>query len=406
MKPPLRPVPAVEARRILDGAAPLEGREQVSLAQAAGRVLADPLVAEEDLPAFARSAVDGYALRAADIAAAREESPVWLTVVGAVEVGALPARPLGAGEAMAIPTGGSLPAGADAVVMVEHVVGGAAGVSLRSPLLAGRNVVGAGDDVRGGAVLLPAGRRLAPLDLMALAALGCAEPTVRPRPRVAVLSTGSELCPPGERPSPGHIRDANQSFLVARCAALGCTVLGAGLVGDDATAVLEARVRALASGHDVVIVSGGSSVGARDHTAEVFARLGQVLFHGIAVRPGRPTVVARAGATWLVGLPGVPTAAITIFEIFVRPLLRRLAGETGEERPTIARLAAPYASAAGREDYLRVRLVDRDGVLWAQALASGAASLSGVLAADALAVVPADAEALDTGAIVAVRLLR
>jgi molybdopterin molybdotransferase len=201
------------------------------------------------------------------------------------------------------------------------------------------------------------------------------------------------------------VRDVNQYALGAQAAAAGCEVTRGGIADDD-PASLEAAVRAAASGHDVVVLSGGSSVGGRDHTPEVFAGLGEILFHGIAVRPGRPTLVARAGATLLVGMPGVPTSAIVIFQVFMRPLLRRLGGERGGARwPAAARLAAAYSSEAGREDYLRVRLVQRAGETWAEILPGGSAVLSNLVAADGLVIVPAEVTAVAAGAVVAVHLL-
>jgi molybdopterin molybdotransferase len=399
MKPPLRPVSASEARRILDGAGRVVEAEVVELADAAGRVVAGGLEAPDDLPAFPRSAMDGFAVRAADVAAATEAAPVWLALAGAVEMGVRPERAVGPGQAMAIPTGGHLPDGADAVVMIEQTEARDLAVGVRAPVAVGRNIVRPGDDVQRGALVLAAGRRLAAPEIALLAALGQLAVVVHRRPRVAVLSSGNELCDPGEVPAPpGKVRDVNQLALGALVAAAGCEVHAAGIAPDD-PAGLERAVAAALVGADVVLVSGGSSVGGRDHTAEVFAGLGEVLFHGIAVRPGRPTLVARAGEALLVGLPGVPGAAMTIFEVFIRPLLRRLGGENAERRwPVAARLGAAYASVAGREDYLRVRLVERAGECWAELLPGNA--LSAVLATDGLVVVPAEVTEVGAGELV------
>jgi molybdopterin molybdotransferase len=403
MKPALRPVSAAEARRILAGAATVVGRTTAALEDAAGLVLAEPLVAAEDLPAFRRSAMDGFAVRAADVAGASPAAPVWLALTGAVEVGTRPERAVGPGEGVAIPTGGHLPAGADAVVMVEQTELRAGQVGVREAVAAGRNVIVPGEDLGRGTLVLPAGRRLGPAELAVLAALGHTEVPVHLRPSVAVLSTGTELCPPGQAPPPGKVRDVNQYALAALAAAGGCEVHhDNGVVPDDPGA-LEAAVR-WCHAFDVVLVSGGSSVGGRDHTAEVFERVGEILFHGIAVRPGRPTLVARAGGSLLVGLPGVPSAAMMIFEVFVRPLLQRLGGEVGGRRwPVTARLGAAYASVVGREDYLRVRLVERGG-LWAEPLPGS--SLSSALAADGYVVVPAEVGGIGEGELVEVLLLR
>jgi molybdopterin molybdotransferase len=408
-----RAVSAADARRILGEAVREAQRwvkeECVPLAEAAGRVLAAPLLAPEDLPAFPRSLMDGYAVRAADVAGASETAPARLTVVGAVVAGERPEQSLAPGEAIAIPTGGHLPPGADAVVMIEHVVVEDDQMDVRQPVMPGRNVMAPGEDVARGAPVLGRGRRLRPSDLAAFAALGVAEAAVFRRPRVAVLSTGSEICPPEVTPPPGKVRDANQVALLAAAAAAGCLVTAAGIVADDPRA-LTAAVRDLAARHEVVILSGGSSVGGRDHTGEVFGRLGPpgVLFHGINVRPGRPTLIAQVAGTLLVGLPGVPTAALIIFEAFVRPALWALGGEEGGDpwpARRQARLVGPHQSARGREDYLRVRFLERDGELWAEAVPGGSASLSNVVGADGLVIVPPEVEALAAGAPVTVCLL-
>jgi molybdopterin molybdotransferase len=406
MKPTLHPVSAGEAHRILAGAGAVVGSELVPLEAAAGRVLAEVLVAGEDVPSFPRSVMDGYAVRAADLAAASDAAPVSLAVTGAVVVGTRPAGALGPGQAWAIPTGGHLPDGADAVVMVEHVETRGAVIAVRRSIAAGRNVVGRGEDIPSGTAVLPAGRRLAPADVAALAAFGRTEVPVYLRPRVAILSTGSEICPPGAEVPPGKVRDVNQYALGAQATAAGCAVTYGGIVDDD-PATLELAVRATAGAHDVVILSGGSSVGGRDHTPEIFERLGEILFHGVAVRPGRPTLAARAGGTLLLGLPGVPTSAILIFEVFVAPTLRRLGGERGWSPVTMpARLASRHDSEAGREDYLRVRLADHAGELWAEPLPGGSAALASTVAADGLVVVPAEVTGVGEGEWVAVRRLR
>jgi molybdopterin molybdotransferase len=404
----LRPVSAAEARRILADATDVVGREAIDLTDAAGRVLADALVASEDVPTFSRAVMDGFAVRAADVASATESEPAWLSLAGAVTMGWPATRAVGAGEAVAIPTGGHLPAGADAVVMIEHTETRDGRVGVHRPVDTGRNVIHPGDDLRRGDVVVSAGRRLGAADIAALAAFGAARVEVHRRPRVAILSSGRELVPAGTTPAAGQVRDVNQYALAAQARDAGCAVTLGGIVDDDPT-VLEQAVQALAALHDVVILSGGSSVGGRDHTPEVFDRLGPpgVLFHGIAVRPGRPTLAARAGSTLLLGIPGVPTSAFVIFEVFVRPVLRRLGGEVAAPSwPVEARLAAAYRSESGREDYLRVRLLARDGETWAEVLPGGASALSNLLGADALLVVPAVAIELAAGTRVAVHPLR
>ena len=413
MGPALTLIPADEARRILLETPPV-GTERVPLREAGGRVLAAPLRAPENLPAERRAVMDGYAVRAADVREASELASVTLALVGTVPMGDVFAGALAAGEAVAISTGGFVPSGADAVVMVEHSSstaeseGSGRSVDVARAVAPGANVIQAGEDLAAGADVLPVGRRLRPQDLAALATFGVADVAVYRRPRVAVLSTGDELCEPTSTPRPGQVRDANQYVLGAQVEAAGGVVTYSGIVRDDADALREAVARALAE-HDAVILSGGSSVGTKDVTAEAMLGLSApgVLFHGIDIRPGKPTLFARAGARPVVGMPGFPTSSLIVFDAFIRPLLWRLGGEVG--RPTwgarrAARLAKAQPSVVGREDYVRVRLVERAGEVWAEPLAGGSAAISNVVFADGLVRVDAARATLAAGDAVEVLL--
>jgi molybdopterin molybdotransferase len=361
--PSLTLIQADEARRILADTPPV-GRERVPIGAALGRVLAAAFAAPADLPAERRSVMDGYAVRGADVRGASALWPVVLSVVGSVPMGDVFPRAVGTGEAVAIATGGWLPAGADTVVMVEHVASldGGARVELSRAVVPGANVVERGEDLARGAAVLPAGRRLRPQDLAMLATFGITTIDVHRRPRVAVMSTGNELCDPAETPRPGQVRDANQTALGAQVTAAGCDVTFAGIVPDDAAALRAAIARAL-DGHDAVILSGGSSIGTKDLSADALADLERpgILFHGIDIRPGKPTLFARAGGKPVVGMPGFPTSSLIVFDAFIRPMLWRLGGEAARDpwasrRP--ARISREYRSVVGREDYLRVRLGD------------------------------------------------
>jgi molybdopterin molybdotransferase len=425
-------ISADEARRVLLRTPPVGGIERVPLGAAAGRVLAEPLVAAHDLPPEHRSAMDGYAVRAADLDGAFTNSSAGsgrgavLRVVGALAAGGGFQGRVGAGEAISIATGAAIPDGADAVVMVESTEPASAGDLARAPEAEGRryvapgafvrvtravavaaNLVERGEDVRAGAVLLQAGRRLGARDLSALAAFGVVAVPVFRRPRVAVLATGSELCPVGETPGPGQVRDSNQYVLAAEIEAVGGLAIHGGIIGDDYDALLAAVAR-LCADHDGVILSGGSSVGPRDLTGRVLGALGApgVLFHGVDIRPGKPTVFARVGDKPVVGMPGYPTSSMVVFEALIRPMLARLCGEAVLDEWSAwgrARLTQPYAKPAGREDHLRVRLEDRDGDLWAEVVPGGSAAITNVLRADGLARVPAGTERLEAGASVQVR---
>jgi molybdopterin molybdotransferase len=392
----LKLIPAAEARRILLETPPV-GTERVPLAAAGGRVLAERVEAPEDLPAEPRSVMDGYAVRAADV----QSASAVLRVVGTVPMGGVFRRRLEAGEAVAISTGGFLPDGADAVVMVETTVQSGADVAISKAVAAGANVIQPGEDLRRGAAILSAGRRLRPQDLAALAIFGVAEVPVFRRPHVAVVSTGNELCEPTATPRPGQVRDANQYALGAQVASAGCEVTHGGIVRDDLSALRDLLARLLPD-HDGIIISGGSSVGTKDLSAPAFAALPPpgVLFHGIDIRPGKPTLFARAGHKPVVGMPGFPTSALIVFDMFIRPLLLRLGGDTAPEAWPArrrARLARAHASVPGREDYLRVQLAERDGALWAEPLPGGSAAISNVLFADGLVLVPADRDKLAAG---------
>jgi molybdopterin molybdotransferase len=406
MTPGLHLLPADEARRILFET-PAVGTERVKLREAGGRVLASALLAPEDLPRDRRAVMDGYAVRAADVREASELASVTLALVGTVPMGEVYRGAIAAGEAVAISTGGSLPPGADAVVMVEHASstaeseGPGRSVEVMRAVAAGANVIQAGEDFAAGDAVLPAGRRLRPQDVAALATFGVAEVSVFRRPRVAVLSTGNELCEPTETPRPGQVRDANQYVLAAQVEAAGCVATAGGIVRDDARALREAVARALAE-HDAVILSGGSSVGTKDVAADALLGLPApgVLFHGIDIRPGKPTLFARAGARPVVGMPGFPTSSLIVFDAFIRPMLWRMGGEQGRDtwaRRRRARMAKAHASVVGREDYLRVRLVERDGESWAEPLAGGSAAISNVVFADGLVRVDAARPGLAAG---------
>jgi molybdopterin molybdotransferase len=398
-RPDLKLVPADEARRILADTRPV-GTEAVPLSAAAGRVLAAPFAAPADLPSERRAVMDGYAVRAADLAGAQPGATVSLKVAGAVPMGDVFRGQVGPGQAVSIATGGFVPDGADAVVMVEQTrTAGDGAVEILRAVDPGANVVQRGEDLASGDAVLSPGRRLRPADLALLATFGVTTLQVYRQPRVALVSTGNELCPPEETPRPGQVRDANQTALAAQVAAAGCLPAWAGIVPDE-VGPLRDTIRGLLATHHAVILSGGSSVGTKDLCADAVAELQPgILFHGIDIRPGKPTLLARAGNRSVVGLPGFPTSSLVVFDAFVRPMLWRLGGEVDRDpwpARRAARLGTPHKSVAGREDYLRVRLATRDGELWADPLPGGSSTLSNVVRADAL--VRIDAQRVEVAA--------
>ena len=380
----IEPVSADEARARLAAVEPV-GVEEIATGAAGGRVLAEDVLAPEDLPRWPRAMMDGFAIRAAD-------APGTLRIAGHLTMGRLWPKPLGAGEAVGIATGGVVPDGADAVVPIElAAVAGDAVVVARTE--AGKHVMRRGDDLARGAVVAMRGRRLRAQELGALVGLGVARLRVHRRPRVAVLASGGEVVAPAATPAPGQVRDVNTTVQAAQLRRDGCEVVAGGVAPDD-TASLAARLAELADGADAVLLSGGSSVGPRDLAPAALAAAGAaIVFHGIEVRPGRPTLFARLGGKPIVGLPGVPTSAHIIYEAFVRVLIARLAGETPRPAPSArATLARSVASTVGREDWVRVRL-DAGA---AHPLGGGAAFAT-LLSADGFIVVPAARAGLDAG---------
>ena len=381
--------------------------EVVASAEALGRVPAREVTAPTDLPGFARSTVDGYAVRAADTFGASEGLPSYLDVAGQVRMGEVPDVEVAPGGAVTIPTGGALPAGADAVVMVEQTQRTMPGtIEVVKPVAAGDGIVRADEDVTAGAGLVPAGRPLRSQDLGLLAGAGVTEVAVHARPRVAVLSTGDEVVPPstGEL-APGQVRDATASALAGLVTTAGGIAELRGIVPDDAGA-LGSAMRAAMAVSDLVVVSAGSSVGARDETAGVVEGLGEpgIVFHGLAVKPGKPTLLAECDGVPIVGLPGNPLSALVVFRLVGVPLVWQLAGcpNPPAEPTTSARLGRPIASAAGRLDVVQVQ-VD-DGV--AEPLVGASALLSLLTRAHGYVVVPEPETGLDAGSEVTVTLYR
>jgi molybdopterin molybdotransferase len=347
----------------LTALAPARRSAVIAAAPALGVVLARDATAGAQLPAWARATVDGYAVRAVDTYAASETLPAFLAITGAVTMGREPEGEVGPGAAMAIPTGGLLPHGADAVVMVEHTTEPMPGhVELLRGVAPGEGVLHPGEEAMPGDVLAPAGRPLRAADLGLLASAGITEIEAHARPRVGIVSTGDEVVPADTAtPAPGQVRDACAPALAGLVREAGGEPVLRGIVPDDAAALERTIADALAH-DDVVVVSAGSSVGARDLTATVVARLGEIVCHGLAVKPGKPTLLADCGGVPLIGLPGNPRSALVVFRLVGLPLVRAVAGITAPPPAPVVRaeLARDVPSAAGRLDVVQVSL--RDGI--------------------------------------------
>jgi len=378
--------------------------EIVPLGAARGRVVAKPLTSNEALPPFSRSTMDGYAVRAADTFGCSESETALLTVIGEIAMGASgQAFSLRPGQAVRIWTGGELPLKADAVVMVEYTQPfDEQTVAVFRPVAPGENIIRAGEDYAPGSIVLEPGSRLRPQDLGVLSGLGITSVPVYRQPRVAILSTGDELVPAEQTPPPGKIRDINSTSLAALVEEAGGRPLLHGICSDDFDRMLAVCTEALAEA-DVLLLSGGSSVGQRDFTKRVFAAMpgSELLVHGVSVRPGKPTILARQGNKALFGLPGHVASALVIFTCFVRPLLRQYSGlgATLGLRTIRAITAEQIPSTIGREDYVRVRLTAREE--GQSPLATPVYGKSGLLSplvrADGLLPIGRDVEGLDRG---------
>ena len=421
-----RPLIALEEARarMLDGLEPLSV-EQVELGEALGRVAAQAVVSLTTLPPWDNSAMDGFAVQATDVAGATEARPVVLKVIGEVAAGRVSELSVAPATALRILTGAPLPQGADAVVPVEQtdaqpgVAALPSTVAVLSPVAAGAHIRRSGSDLRAGQTLLEPGTQLGPAALAVAAAGGYATLPVHVRPKVAVLATGDELVAAGTQLGPAQIPDSNTPGLLAAALEAGAEVRSLGIATDDAESVRAALERGLAWA-DVIVASGGVSVGAHDIVKDAFAAIGRIDLWRIAVQPGKPLAFGRAPRTdgadgaagadvLLFGLPGNPVSSLVTFELFVRPVLRRLAGHPdvlGRE-VVRARLGSDVRKAPGRRAFLRVRLTMTDDG-WHADLAGGQEShmLAALAAADGLAVVPEASDSMPAGAEVEVIRLR
>jgi molybdopterin molybdotransferase len=382
--------------------------ERVTLDEAHGRVLAEKIVSSEDLPAFRRSTMDGFAALAKDVFGAGESSPTELAVVGEVAMGKPAGLTLHTGETARVWTGGMIPDGADAVVMLEYAREvDATHIELTRPVAPGGNVAQVGEDVHAGQQVLPTGRRLRPQDIGLLSALGVVDVPVVRRPKVAILSTGNEIVAAGQTPAPGQIRDVNTHTLAAMTRALGATPVLLGVVTDDPARLKQAVTRGLAEA-DLVLVSGGSSVGTADWTLRTFMSFDQaeLLVHGVAIKPGKPVILVEVAGQALVGLPGHVASALVTFELFVRPLLSdRLLGVTPEPGQTArAVLSRNVAAAPGRENWLSVRLENTESGTTAVPILGGSGLIATLVQAHGLISVPLGSEGLLAGTLVDVHL--
>ena len=390
---------------------PCVSEEVLPLDQCTGRILSTDIVSQINLPEFNRATMDGYAVQARSTFGASESMPALFTIVGAVEMGEVPAVSVKAGEAVRIATGGMLPDGSDSVVMVEHtekldehtleVFKSAA------PL---QHVIEIGEDLRLGERVLKKGSSLRPQEMGVLAALGKTHVPVYRQPIVAIISSGDEIVPIEKPPSLSQLRDVNAHTLTGLVKLSGGTPHYLGIAGDNFDELHRLTTSALAEA-DMVLISGGSSVGSRDFTLEVVERLpdSEVLIHGVSISPGKPTILARSKQKAIWGLPGQVTSAMVVFQVMVRPMLETMGGLSGKGSAATNKVSAVLsrnlASVQGREDYVRVKLVHSANQMYAEPILGKSGLIHTMVKADGLIRIDMNSEGLDKGTPVRVMLL-
>lgn len=400
-------IPVEEAReRVLSRIQPLAPLE-LPLQETYGCVLAQDIVAQSDIPDFTSSAMDGFAVRSSDVASATPTEPVELRIVGRALIGQRPESTVGGGEAVRIATGAPMPAGADTIVPIENceVVGETVRIIAGSP--EGRHVRPAGEDARRGEILVQEGRRLMAPELGLLATAGVQHPLVHPRPRVAVLSTGDELIPPGQTPEFGQVRDSNAYMLLGALREAGASPVMAGIIRDDVEELKGTVLNHLAQA-DAFISSGGVSVGEHDVVKAAFFRRGELDFYKVAMQPGMPQAFGHIEGKPFFGLPGNQVSVFVSFEVFVRPAIMKMLGRRQLFRPEVpARLEADVTGPRGKTQYARVR-VRRTAEGWTATPTGGRGSnlIATVSRANGLAIIPPGVETAPAGSEVNVMLFR
>lgn len=381
--------------------------EKINVLNALGRVLAEDVLAGSDVPGFDRSTVDGYAVQSISTFGATEAMPAYVKIIGHITMGKSAEVTVGLGEGAAVSTGGMLPKKADAMVMIEYTEElGSREIAITRPVSPGENIIKCGEDIKTGDVLLKKGHRLRPQDLGMLASLGILQVLVLSPYRVGIISTGNEIIPSDRTPKEGQVRDINSYTLYGLVQKSGAIPTLYGIVKDDLEELQAAVEKALAQ-NDMVLLSGGSSVGVRDYTVAVLSDLGEpgLLLHGIPIKPGKPTVVAAVEGKLLFGLPGHPVSAMIVYDTLVHPLLYANSYEAKLEAGVPAKLSRNLASATGREDHIRVKLVMKEDGLWAEPVLGKSGLISTLVEADGKIIIPENREGLAVGEMVNVKIL-
>jgi molybdopterin molybdotransferase len=409
-------LPPGEARQLLfEHTERIASSETVSSAEALDRVTAEAVRSPHALPAFRRSTMDGYAVRAADTYGASSTLPAFLNVAGQVRMGEAADVELAVAEAAIVHTGGMIPESADAVVQIEHtqIVAGQDGttppfeIEVLKAVAVGQNVLQVGEDVTLGSVVLEAGHKIRPQDIGGVLALGIVQLNVIRRPIVGIIATGNEIIAPDRDPAAGQIRDINSYTVATQAMRAGGIPRLLGIVPDDLQALMAAASRGLEA-CDMLVLSAGSSVSVHDMTVQVIDALGRpgVLLHGVATRPGKPTIVGAVGGKPILGLPGNPVSAMVQFSMFGTPVIDRLQGLQSRQRQGIvwARLDANVASESGREDYVPAKVVDGQDGLVASPVFGKSNLIYTLVNADGLLKVPLNKAGLAAGEWVEIQL--
>jgi molybdopterin molybdotransferase len=382
--------------------------ETVPLAGAFNRVLGADMTSDIDIPDFARSTMDGYSVCASSTFGASEANPAYLDIIGTVDMGERPSFTVNAGKAAGISTGAMLPGGSDAVVMVEHTDAmDDITLEVYKSVAPGQHMIEIGEDIKKGSTLLTKGRKIRAQEFGLIAAMGRQTVTVYKKPVVGIISTGDEIVSVDETPGPGQIRDINSHTLSALVRNAGATANRYGIVDDDYEKLYEKSTLAL-SECDMVLISGGSSVGARDFTTAVLSAIpaSTIRVHGISISPGKPTILAQAGEKAFWGLPGHVVSAMVVFHVIVKPFIERISGLSPQPKWEIpAVLTRNISSAQGRTDFIRVRLTKKDGVVCAEPILGKSGLINTMVKADGLIEIDINTEGLDKGSPVGVILV-
>lgn len=385
--------------------------EQVELINAYGRILAEKIISTENIPGFNRSTMDGYAVKASDVFGASDGLPAYLNLVGEIKMSEKPSFELKSGQAARISTGGMLPEGSDAVVMVEYTENLSSEIiEISRSVACWENVLREDEDIKRNETIFMKGHRLRPQDIGLLAALGYEKISVFKKPVIAVISTGDEIVSIQSNPKPGQVRDINTFSLGAAIEQIGCIPFYIGIIPDKEKLLEKELWKCLDSKKiDLVLISGGSSVGIKDYTLRVLDNLGKpgVLVHGIALKPGKPTIISLNKQKLFIGLPGHPVSAMMVFDNVVRKIIYTLKGEVihlGERKKIDALLESNVFSDPGREEYIRVSLINKDNQLWAIPELGKSGMISSLARADGYITVNLNSEGLYQGQKVTVTL--